>query len=86
MLEELRRQIDEVDYHMIKLMKKRIELAGRIAGLKKQAGIPVFQKEREEDVLSGVKEAARNEGIPEEYALAIFREIISQTRKYEGRK
>ena len=83
MLDSLRKKIDDIDDEILRLLKKRIEVASSLAKIKRESKMPIYQKEREDEVLSRVKKIAEEQGIPEEYALAILREIIRQTRDYE---
>ena len=51
-LEELRRELDEVDRELVRLFERRMALAGRVAACKIAAGRPVLDRTREEAVLA----------------------------------
>lgn len=53
-LGELRKQIDSVDTELVKLFEKRMEVSRQIAETKQAQGLPVLNREREQEVLEGV--------------------------------
>lgn len=80
-LNELRGQIDVIDRELTALFVRRLEAAEEIAKRKAEAGLPVFQPQREEQVLSAVLERTPV-AMQEDVALlydAIFR--ISRRRQ-----
>lgn len=81
-IEDLRRQIDEVDREIVSLLARRAELAQAIGKAKGPDG-PSYSPEREAQVLENVIRA--HDGPLGEAALrAIYREIISACRALEG--
>ena len=46
-----RTEIDRVDDEMVSLLERRLELARTLGGVKKKEGLPVFDPEREQEVL-----------------------------------
>ena len=51
-LEELRRELDEVDRELVRLFERRMAIAGQVAACKIAAGRPVLDRTREEAVLA----------------------------------
>ena len=51
-LEELRRELDEVDRELVRPFERRMALAGQVAACKIAAGRPVLDRTREEAVLA----------------------------------
>lgn len=49
-LSAYRKDINEIDDKLVKLFIKRMETAGKIGSLKKEAGLPVLNVKREEEV------------------------------------
>ena len=49
-LDDLRLKINHIDEAMLELFKERMAVSKKIGTLKKQAGLPVFDKKREDDV------------------------------------
>ncbi len=85
-LNSLRKEIDETDRELARLIRKRFAIADKIAEHKEKAGMPVLDLEREQEVIGRVKAIARQEGIDEVATESIFREIIAQSRKRQLRR
>nr|WP_209477996.1 chorismate mutase [Thermococcus stetteri] len=47
----LRRRIDEIDEEIISLLYERLEIARKIEEVKLKSGLPIYDPEREEEVL-----------------------------------
>ncbi len=86
MIEELRREIDEIDKEIIKLLKKRMDAAEKIAEYKMKNNMPMQQPSREKEVISKIMQEAEQEGLSQDAAEKIYREIIKQTRQHENNK
>lgn len=81
-LDDLRRDIDSLDEHLVRLLGQRAELVHRIGQVKADAGTPVFDPGREHDVLTRV--TALNPGpYDSDHIRAIFREIMAASRSLE---
>jgi chorismate mutase / prephenate dehydratase len=75
-LEELRKQIDEVDAELVELLNRRAEIVVEVGRLKSADGTPVYSPDREKRVLDKIK--AANQGpLPDKTLLAIYRELMS---------
>ena len=87
-LEDWRREIDEIDGEIVRLIARRAQVARRIGLLKRAVGLPVVDAGREEEIMSNL--AARNPGVLSDEALQrIFRGIIRESRALQaesGRK
>lgn len=78
----LRREIDELDGQIVQLVNARLSCALKIGLLKKEAGQPVYDPQREKQVISHVMEV--NSGpLNNEAAARIFERIIDETRHAE---
>lgn len=74
-LDDIRRQIDDVDRGIIELFCRRMELVKGVAEYKIENGLPVLRPERESEILSRVKMQAGGEfgGYAEELFNCIMR-------------
>jgi chorismate mutase len=82
MLEELRRELEEIDREILSLLSRRAEVALCIGRLKTKNGLPVHLPQREEEVIARVVRA--NPGpLGPEAVERIFRRIIAETRRLE---
>ena len=82
-IKELRNEIDRIDGELTKLFKERMETAAEIAKYKKENNMPVFNKEREREVLNSV-----TEGMPSElqgYTKTLYETIFNLSRSYQKR-
>jgi chorismate mutase/prephenate dehydratase len=81
-LEELRKQIDQVDGELLRLLGDRADLVHRVGALKKEAGAEIYAPEREQQLLQSLLQ--RNEGrLTPESIRAIYREIMSASLAVE---
>src|SRR5438045_2301021 len=84
-LPEIRKQIDEIDEQLVKLLNERADLAHAVGVIKKAEGSALYAPEREEQVLRSVveKNRARSGRLPEKAIRAIYREIMSASLALE---
>lgn len=81
-LQQLRRQIDDVDRRILPLLNRRARLAVRVGQLKQRQGLKLFDPARERAILRRLSEA--NPGpLSAEAVRAIYREILRQARRLE---
>ncbi|MBI4168665.1 MAG: chorismate mutase [Acidobacteria bacterium] len=81
-LEERRRRIDAIDRRVVRLLNERAGQAIALGRIKKARGLPIYQPEREEDVLRNVQSC--NGGPLESAALGrLFERIIDESRRIE---
>jgi chorismate mutase/prephenate dehydratase len=57
-LQELRRNIDAIDEQILELFSRRMEIVSGIASYKKENGLPVFQSNREAEIIERVRDNA----------------------------
>ena len=81
-VEEWRRKIDEIDRRLVELLNERSRCVIEIGRLKKTDGTPLYQPEREREVLEAVGRA--NHGPLSEAALRrLFERILDEARSVE---
>jgi chorismate mutase/prephenate dehydratase len=83
-LDELRKQIDDLDDSIIRLIAERMKVAGEIGGKKKESGIPVEDKGREIIVLERVKTLALERNLNPGEIEKIYQRIISISKETQG--
>ena len=82
-IEDWRSEIDSIDKEILKLVNKRARMAMEIGALKMQSGLPVFDREREQNIIESL--CSENAGpIPCDAVIRIFRQIIHETRTIES--
>ena len=84
-IDELRHRIDVIDDQLVRLLNVRVACALEIGRLKHEAGVPIYQPEREKQVLEQVRKAATNLAGPleAEAVVRIFERIIDEARRAE---
>lgn len=75
-----REEIEGIDSEIMRLLKKRLEIALRTGPLKRELGIPILDPAREATVIRGAVETARELGLPEEDVRDIFWHILKLSR------
>jgi len=81
-LDGWRKQIDEIDRQLLKLLNERSRCAVEIGHLKKQLSLPAWQPEREAEILRHVVKA--NRGPLDDAAVRrLFERVIDEARALE---
>jgi chorismate mutase-like protein len=81
-IEYWRTEIDELDRELLRLLNRRARLAMKVGALKKAAGLPCCDPERELSVLTDLQKA--NAGPLDARAITrLFRRIIRESRDLE---
>ena len=81
-IEELRSRIDVIDEQLVRLLNVRVACAVEVGRLKHEAGLPIYQPDREAQVVAHVVGA--NRGPLEAAAVQrLFERIIDESRRLE---
>jgi chorismate mutase len=81
-LDDLRRRIDELDEHLVRLLSERAECALQIGHEKRAAGLEIYQPARETEVLAHVQSI--NSGPLDDDAIKrLFERVIDEARRLE---
>lgn len=81
-ISDWRKRIDEVDRKLVELLNERSRCAAEIGKLKRKNGLPVYQPEREREVLKAVQKA--NGGpLTDEQLKRLFERIVDEAREVE---
>ena len=81
-LEELRGRIDLLDETLVRLLNARAACALEIGRIKRELGVPIYQPERETEVLGNVQRF--NNGPLDQHAMRrLFERIIDEARHLE---
>jgi chorismate mutase-like protein len=81
-IEEWRRRIDEIDRKLVELLNERSRCAMEIGRLKRAAQLPLYQPEREQEILANVARA--NSGpLPDTAIRRLFERILDEARSVE---
>jgi chorismate mutase len=81
-IEDWRRRIDEIDRQLVELLNERSQCAAEIGHIKQQAGLPLYQPEREKEVLANAE--SHNHGpLPDTAIRRLFERILDEARSVE---
>ncbi len=81
-IEDWRRRIDEIDRQLVELLNERSQCAAEIGHIKQQANLPLYQPEREKEVLKNAE--GHNHGpLPDTAIRRLFERILDEARSVE---
>jgi chorismate mutase len=80
-LEKLRKEIDEIDRSIIRLLCRRFQIARDIAKIKKKAGLDIEDNQREKDIIENCKREAKD--LDEAFVEDLMRLVISHSKKIQ---
>ena len=80
-----RRAIDALAAELLRLLNQRARITSEVGGIKKSCGLPIYDGRRERQVLERIREKNRGP-LETESVLSIFRRIIRESRRVEGKK
>ncbi len=81
-ISDWRRKIDELDRKLVELISQRAQAAHEIGKLKRSAGLPIYEPDRERNVFSNVKSV--NPGpLPDRDLLRIYERIMDIMRQIQ---
>lgn len=81
-IERLRRNIDEVDSVLVKLLNQRARWALEIGDVKRRIGTPIYQPDREAKVVAHVESLNRGP-LSGEAVRRLFERVIDENRRLE---
>jgi chorismate mutase-like protein len=81
-IEDWRLRIDEIDRQLVELLNERSQCAAEIGHIKVQANMPLYQPEREKEVLANAEK--NNHGPLADTAVRrLFERILDEARSVE---
>ena len=80
-LNELRNEINRIDDEILRLFLRRMEVAGQVADYKKAHQLPIYQPQREQEILESVSARAGELG---GYARSLFSTLMELSRQYQA--
>jgi chorismate mutase len=84
-LDDCRVRIDAIDVRLIELLNERTRIVEQIGAIKRSLTLPVYEPQREEQVLANVLE--HNEGpLPDDAVRRVFERIMDEMRNLQKRK
>ena len=84
-LNELRLEINEITKQMVELFEKRLDVSKKVANYKKEHNLPIFQPEREKEVIALYTKDARYKELTTQFIEDLI-ELSKQLQKEEINK
>jgi chorismate mutase len=81
-ISDWRKQIDEIDQKLVELISKRAHAAHEIGKLKRTAGMPIYEPDRERTVFERVKKGNRGP-LADVDLIRIYERIIDVMRQIQ---
>ena len=85
-LEQARARIDEINEQVVALLAERSAVVDDVCALKAEEGRTVRDPEREAELLSHVRDVAREHGLPPKLAEALFETILEHSVQRQRRR
>ena len=82
-LDDLRREIDDIDRQIVALVARRMQACRDIAEVKAGAGTAVIQPDRVREVLTSRRRWAIESGVDADFAEQLFRAVLAETHRIE---
>jgi chorismate mutase len=82
-MQRLRRQVDQIDLKMLRLLQQRTRLSGRIGLMKQRHGAAIYVPDRERALVSRLTRLSKGR-LPARAVAALYREIMSSSRSAQG--
>ncbi|WP_033438627.1 chorismate mutase family protein [Saccharothrix sp. NRRL B-16314] len=82
-LEELRAELDRIDFRFLDVLRERIELCVRIAEHKREHGVPMMQPHRIGVVQQRAAEYGREHGVDGDFLRNLYDLVIAETCRVE---
>ena len=82
-LDRIRAGIDGVDNEIVRQLSKRRELVIRLARIKKELDIPIYDRKREQALVARVKAWGAEHQLNEEFVEVVFRLIVMNSKEVQ---
>ncbi|PCI95387.1 chorismate mutase [Candidatus Aerophobetes bacterium] len=80
-MDELRKEIEEIHEDLLNLLKRRSEVTKKIAKIKQENNLPIYDPFREELLIENMKKLAKKKEIDPQMAELMLRIILTFSKK-----
>jgi chorismate mutase / prephenate dehydratase len=78
-----RQEIDSLDRRLVELIQERARVVQEVGAIKREAGLPVKDANREQEVVQKVQGLAKGGPLPAEAVGRIYQKLIEEMRNWE---
>ncbi|NIR86825.1 chorismate mutase [Candidatus Bathyarchaeota archaeon] len=82
----LRERIDKIDEQILRLLKNRLDICDNIGMIKRERGIPVRDRRREDEQYTRIAGIASKLGLNPQDVKAVYQEIIAMSIRAQKRE
>ncbi len=82
-LAQSRSEIEELDRRLVVLLAERVALGRKTATLKRAAGLPILDPQREAEVIRRAVTTAREHNLPVEAVREMFWQVVGLSRRVQ---
>lgn len=86
LLEKYRKAIDREDKKILQALSRRLQNAEKIGKLKKELGLPVFQKNRWAEVIKTRRQLSKALGLSAPFVSALYHVIHEEAVRIQNKK
>lgn len=83
-IKQIRRHIDRIDIVIITALAERMSLIPDVADYKKKNDIPIFDEEREVEIMNKLKKIAKQHGLDEGFVEEIFLSCFNESKRIQN--
>ncbi len=83
MIDKIRTQIDEIDETILALLVDRFNLVSQVGKAKKDAGLPVVDVDREDELMNKLSDLAEEKGLSSDLVRKIYSLVIQHSRRLQ---
>lgn len=83
-IKQIRRHIDRIDTVIITALAERMSLIPEVAEYKRKNNVPIFDEEREVEIMSNLKKIASQHGLDESFVEEIFLSCFNEAKRIQN--
>ena len=84
-LEDLRKEIDELDHQILDILAKRFSVVKQVGDLKTVKNLPIVDEKRREELLETLGQKAKQFGLSADFIKKLFKEIHDHAMEMQKR-
>ncbi len=82
-LEEFRKEINEVDWRLLRLFKKRFDISEKISLVKKDLKLPIKDKKREQAVILDKIVKGQKIGLSKDFIVKVWKIFFKESKRIQ---
>ena len=83
-IKQIRRHIDRIDTVIITALAERMSLMPDVAEYKKKHNVPIFDEEREVEIMKNLKQVSAEQGLDESFVEEVFLSLFNEANRIKN--